>query len=336
MTADDSVLHRWWHGFVATGQVPADLQPVQGRLIRLVHRGELPSGLVHVKTMTFPRKKDRLRYAFRALPARHEASMLQLARAAGIPCPEVVAAYTCRRFGLPHRSMLVLRSLPLPSEPDVAACRRLDEEIALAQRLLAVGIYHRDLHSENFVLDATGQLNVLDMQSASRIRPDQIAPKAVRLAVAGRLLRDRGEAERAAALPTMRQCGLLLTDAECNSVISRANSQARHYQHVRIRRCLMNSTEFERRPRWNGIEYRLRGELPDGRWWPGGPALRKAWIGQRVRHIQQGVVPMFAAFFQKWWWLGGGAALYVPDACLDERIEVEVGSASSAAQDPLF
>jgi hypothetical protein len=37
---------------------------------------------------------------------------------------------------------------------------------------------------------------------------------------------------------------------------------------------------------------------------------------------------LFRGFFQKWWWLGGGAALYVPRACGDERIQSEVRAAS--------
>ncbi|MGK0153584.1 MAG: tRNA A-37 threonylcarbamoyl transferase component Bud32 [Neolewinella sp.] len=328
--ADQQVLEHWWQTFVATGELPKGLVRVQGRLIRAVHRGELPSGPVHIKTMTFPRKKDRLRYAFRALPAVHEANMLALTRAAAIPCPDVVDVRVQRRAWLPHRSMLVLRSLPL-SDLAPNPSQRLEQEIELAKRLVTAGIHHRDLHTENFVLMASGELAVLDMQSASQIRLGQTSSSRVRLAVASRLLRDRDEQERAPALVRMRSIGLLQSDHECESVNTRIQRLQLHYQDSRIRRCLMNSTEFSRRSQLSGVEYRLRGELPPGRWWQGGRSLRTAWIGQRARHLQEGTAPVFAAFFQKWWWLGGGAALYVPFLCEDERIEEEVRSVSSAA-----
>jgi tRNA A-37 threonylcarbamoyl transferase component Bud32 len=330
LATDQQVLDHWWQTFVATGELPAGLQRVQGRLIRAVHRGELPSGPVHIKTMTFPRKKDRLRYAFRALPAVHEANMLASTSAASIPCPEVVDVRVQRRALLPHRSMLVLRSLPL-SEIAEDPLKRLDDEIELASRLVAAGIHHRDLHTDNFVRMASGELAVLDMQSASRIRSDQASSSAVRLAVASRLLRDRDQQLQASALIRMRGIGLLRSDSECESVKSRIEQLQLRYQDSRIRRCLLNSTEFVRRTHVSGVEYRMRGELPAGRWWQGGRALRTAWIGQRVRDLDAGTPPVFAAFFQKWWWLGGGAALYVPAQCEDERIEVEVQSASSAA-----
>ena len=78
--ADAAVVARWWQHFVATGRLPAELPLVQGRLVRAVHRGELPSGPVFVKVMTFPRGKDRLRYLLRALPGEHEARMLAAVR----------------------------------------------------------------------------------------------------------------------------------------------------------------------------------------------------------------------------------------------------------------
>lgn len=327
---DQQALEEWWQTFVATGELPAGLERVQGRLIRSVHRGELPSGPVHIKTMTFPRKKDRLRYAFRALPAVHEAEMLALTCAASIPCPEVVDVRVQRRAWLPHRSMLVLRSLPLSDAPE-SPVERLHDEVELASRLVSAGIYHRDLHTENFVRMASGALAVLDMQSASRIRSRRTPLSVVRLAVAARLLRDRDAQEQESAWVRMREVGLLKSDSECDSVKARVAQLQSRYQDSRIRRCLLNSTEFVRRTHLSGVEYRMRGELPPGRWWRGGRALRAAWIGQRVRDLREGTPPVFAAYFQKWWWLGGGAALYVPKQFEDERINAEVHLASSAA-----
>lgn len=329
MSADTEVIDGWWRTFVATGAVGRELACVQVRLIRAVHRGQLPSGPVHIKTMTFPRAKDRLRYALRALPATHEARMLRVVRAAGIPCPDVLAVRAQRRWGLPHRCMLVLRTLPLTDEPEDVSLRS-EQEVELAVRLLGAGIYHRDLHRENFVRTSSGELAVLDLQSASCIGAARARSATVRLAVASRLLRDRTPEERDCALARMRALDLLLSDAEADSVVSRAVQEERRYQEARIRRCLMTSTEFERRLRPSGIEYRARGALPPGRWHRGPRKLKNAWIGQRRRYMTGGPAPVFAAFFQKWWWLGGGAALYVPSTCADERIEVEVRTASSA------
>lgn len=327
---DEQVLDGWWRTFVATGGVPDELQHVQGRLIRAVHRGSLPSGDVHVKTMTFPRAKDRLRYAFRALPAEHEARMLRAVRAAGLPCPEVVGVRAQRRLGLPHRCMLVLRSLALREQAE-DPLQRIDDEVELAMQLLRAGIHHRDLHRENFVRAASGELCVLDLQSADVIGAARARAYQTRLNVAARLLRDRSEPERDRALLRMRAVGLVTSDTEADSVVARATRAEERYQEGRIRRCLTNSTEFERIWHPSGIEYRARGALPEGRWWRSPGPLRDAWIGQRRRHMSGGSSPVFAAFFQKWWWLGGGASLYVPFTCADERIEVEVRKAASTA-----
>lgn len=329
MSDDAEVLKGWWRTFVATGAVGDDLERVQGRLIRAVSRGQLPSGPVHIKTMTFPRKKDRLRYAFRALPAVHEANMLRAVRDAGLPCPEVLAVRTQRRWGLPHRCMLVLRTMPLTEEPE-DAMQRADDEVELAVRLLGAGVYHRDLHRENFVRRSSGELAVLDLQSASCIGLARARSHKVRLGVATRLLRDRAPHERDRALARMRDLDLLVSDTEVASAVARATQEEQQYLDARIRRCLMSSTEFERLVHLTGIEYRARGVLPNGRWWCGPGKLKDAWIGQRRRWFTGGPTPVFAAFFQKWWWLGGGAALYVPMTCADERIEVEVRTASSA------
>jgi len=317
---DADVVARWWQQFVATGEVARDLQLVQGRLIRNVHRGALPSGGVHVKTMTFPRKKDRLRYAFRALPAAHEAAMLRATAAHGIPCPEVLAVRVQRRLGLPHRSMLVLRTLDVVDEPHDAT-RRCRDEVALAQRLLQAGIEHRDLHGENFVRLRSGELAVLDMQSASVSAAAKNGEWRVRAATAARLLRDRFDDAFEHALRCLREAGLLRDDREAVAVRARVDADRRRFHESRIRRCLTTSTEFVRTVQWNGVRYALREGLGEGRWIRGGRAFEGAWLGQRRRQLRDGTPPVFRAFFRGWWWLGGGAALYVPATCNDEQLE---------------
>ena len=82
MTADtreQAQLAEWWAAIQADpSQLPDGVEIVQSRLVRIVGRGELPSGTTaFLKFMGFPRRKDKFRYLFRSLPARHEAAMLQ-------------------------------------------------------------------------------------------------------------------------------------------------------------------------------------------------------------------------------------------------------------------
>lgn len=328
--ADRAVVDGWWQHFLATGTLPAGLERVQGRLVRTVYRGQLPSGPVHVKAMTFPRAKDRLRYLLRALPAEHEANLLRPVAAAGIACPPVLDVRVARRWGLPFRSLLVLRTLPVASGAAAAPRERLLAEAAIAQRLLANGIVHRDLHTENFLAAPDGGLAVIDLQSASRRRPAAVAPRALRLATAARLVRERPGLDDAAALSALRDARLLLDDQEVAVVQARLVADRRRFQRTRVWRCLAESTEFTRRLRWSGREYQLRSGLGEGRWWPGGRGLRRAWLGQRVRQLDRGEPLLFTAYFQKWWWLGGSAALYVPARCSGERIPAAVKEATAA------
>ncbi|MCR9247634.1 MAG: phosphotransferase [bacterium] len=311
----------WWEHYRRSGALPAELSEVQSRLIRSVHRGELPRGAVFVKTMTFPRRKDRLRYLVRALPAQHEAAMLGRVAAAGIPCPEVVDVRAARRFGLPHRSWLVTRALPVPlaGEPPSLA-----EQAEVALRLLRAGIVHRDLHADNFVRLQDGSVAVLDLQSASA---GKAADDAVhRLAAAARLVRDHPTSRVAAAVE-----GGLITSAEAEAVLERAARERTAFWRRRVMRCLGETTEFTRRVRWSGIEHRHRTVAPPGYWHRQGRGveLRDAWIGQRVHAMFGSRSPVFWAFFRKWWWLGGGGALYVPQTCREERFERELAIARS-------
>jgi len=321
----------WWREFVAAGDVPACFERVQGRLIRAVHRAELGGEEVFVKTMTFPRWKDRVRYLVRRLPAAHEARLLRATAAAGIPCPDVVAVYTRRRAGLPHRSMLVLRALPVAAAdaPREDRVQRVTAEVVLAAGLLRAGIHHRDLHTENFVRLDSGGLAVLDMQSA---RITGGVRRSSRLAVAARMLRELEGATEAAAVDAMRRSGLLRSDDEVDVARRRRDRLRAGYEGARVRRCLQTSTEFERRPAWRGVRYARRDRAAGGRWLAGGRALLDAWIGQRVLELREQRAPLFGAYFRKWWWLGGGGGLYVPAQCSDAQIEAEVRFAAAAGR----
>lgn len=333
--ADDAaVIERWWQQFVATGGPGSAWALVQSRLIRSVHRADLPSGPVYVKTMTFPRAKDRLRYALRALPLAHEAEMLSAVATAGLRCPEVVAVRTARRFGLPFRSMLVLRALPvaaaLASGESGAPPVALREAAAVAARLLAAGIEHRDLHAGNFLRLIDGDLAVLDLQSANRHRGARLA-RPHRIAAAARLLREHLEAMplgdgggSVADAEAELVAGGLLGDPDEAAVAHRlALRELAAYRRSRVQRCLGESTEFSRSWRWSGVRHQLRGDLPPGRWLPLSREALHQWLGQRALQVFENRPPVFPAFFHKWWWLGGKGSLYVPRTCSEDRIEAE-------------
>lgn len=329
IAADGPIVDGWWRTFVATGAMPPELEPVQARLVRAVHRGRLPSGPVHTKAMTFPRAKDRLRYLLRSLPAAHEAELLRAAAAAGIAVPEVVAVRTARRRLLPFRSLLVLRTLPVVTADAAAPLERLAAAAAIAVRLLQAGIVHPDLHAANFVRLADGGLAVLDLQSARRRSAARRLPARLRLAAAARLGRDVPGAGDAAVLAVLRQSGLLRDDDEQRMVLARIAAERRQFRRARVLRCRQQSTEFTRRIGWRGSEHRLRAGLGDGRWWRGGALARRAWLGQRVLQLVAGRPPRFRGYFQDWWWLGGGASLYVPAECSDDQIEAEATAAAA-------
>lgn len=332
-SVERDVVARWWRDFVASGRAPPELERVQGRIIRAVHRGPLGDGEAFVKTMTFPRAKDRLRYLLRRLPAEHEAQMLRATAAAGIPCPEVVGAYTSRRGGVPHRSMLVLRALPVARADvpkDVERCdERVAAEVEVAARLLRAGIYHGDLHGENFVSLDSGELAVLDMQSARTFRG---GAGGRRLEVAARMLRERDGAEERAAVVAMQAHGLLRSADEVSRALRRRDHLRAAYEGSRVRRCLQTSTGFERRASWSGVRYARRDRASRGRWLRGGAEFGDAWIGQRVLELRDRRPPLFGAYFRKWWWLGGGAGLYVAEQCREAQIEAEVEAAAAAGR----
>lgn len=322
--ADAAVVARWWQAFVAAGDLPAELAPVQTRLVRGVYRGALPSGPVFVKAMAFPRAKDRLRYAIRALPGAHEAAMLQRLAAAGVPAPAVVAVRTRRARMLPAQSLLVLRALPVVAE-SAAPAARIADEAALVLRMLAAGVAHGDLHTGNFVRLADGRLAVLDLQSATPVAPARADRRALRVRLAANLLQDR-PAELASAL---RRAGLLRDDGEAREALARAGARARAFQRGRVGRCLAESTEFTRAWRWWGCEHRRR-DAADGRWVAVGSLALAAWRGQRVRELAGAQDLPFCGCRRRWPLLAG-AQLLVRREVADADVPAAVARAAAAA-----
>lgn len=299
--ADAPVVAGWWQEFCARGVLPAGLELVQGRLIRAVHRGVLPSGAVFMKTMGFPRWRDRLRYLLRALPASHEARLLRAAAAAGVPVPEVVAVRTARRWLVPHRSMLVLRALPAASAPGAPS---LAVAAALGARLLRAGIEPLDLHAGNFVALADGSFAVLDLQSARRW-PWTARCARARVQVAARLLREPWP-HGAQGVEPLLTGGLVQNREEGQRAAAQARRAARRWWRSRLLRCMTTSSEFVRRWHWWGREHIVRG-AGALRWLPAEPHALHAWLGARALAVCEGQPLPLRGLRRAWWsWRGRG------------------------------
>lgn len=284
------------------GGLPQGVEPVQTRLIRAVGRGVLAdAGDCYVKVMGFPRRKDRLRYAVRPLPAAHEGRMLALAAAAGIACPTVLWVRGLRT-PLPRLSMLVTAALPTAPPPP-----ELPEAAAVAHQLVEAGIDHPDLHRENFLRLRDGSIAVLDLQSARQRAPG--LGWARRRAIAARLL--IGFPAREDALDALVASGLVRPQDRAAT-----GTQAEHLRLAalvrRIHRCLLTSSEFVRESGWKGTLFRRRGDWPEGCWQPLGRPARQCWLGDRALVILDGQAPRLHALFRKSWWCRGVDSVYSP------------------------
>lgn len=320
--SDCAAVGRIWKDFVATGRLGVG-EAVRQRLVRTVARVQLPTMVAYCKAMAFPRWKDRMRYALRALPAEAEARMLERVRQASVPCPAIVAVRTLRRFLLPSRSLLVLRALDTGEERERDPTRRLFARARIAARLADAGLLHPDLNPDNFVPLADGSLAVIDVQSM-RASDDANASKR---AMAARLLAETADLAPERARDVLAEARLVPAGDE--GVLREASAMSAAWLRSRARRCLQTSTEFERRAGLLAIEHAHRGPRPDGRWLAGGPELFDAWLGQRVRFLVDGVAPPFAALRRP---RGpfGAHALWVPSA-LDEvaaRAAIEAAAAA--------
>lgn len=305
--ADQRVVDGWRAALGRDPSVlPAGIEPVQTRLIRAVGRGRLPdAGDVFVKCMGFPRGRDRLRYWLRPLPAAHEAALLAAVAAAGVPCPTVAAIAGVRDgLGRPRMSMLVTHALPI--DPAGAPCLQACAEVA--RRLADAGVFHGDLHGGNFLVRPDGALAILDLQSMRR--PLLGVGKGLRRRMAARLLaHDWAEPERPSAVV---DAGLI--DA---SSLTAALAAARRWRlravRRRIRRCLMESSDFVvRRSGWGWFAQRRR-LAPGGAWVETGRLTRRLWLGQRVAEVLMRETPRLEAAFWKSWWFPGRQSVYIAD-----------------------
>ncbi|MFM1874030.1 MAG: Lipopolysaccharide kinase (Kdo/WaaP) family [Planctomycetota bacterium] len=325
MSGAAATIEAWWRHFAATGTAPADWRHVQSRLIRAVHCADLDGRTVFVKTMTFPRAKDRLRYSVRPMPTAHEARLLRVLARAGVRCPAVLVERSLRRFGLPLRAMLVLEGLHAePADPgrDLAACA------AMALAMLRAGVVHRDLHFGNFLRLADGSLAVIDLQSA-RLRAAPADGRSERLAAAAWLLFSGGEAVRGRG-EELVAAGLLADADEVAVAVALAERQATEWQRRRALRCFDESTQFA--VSWSPLGRTVKrrqvvAELRTARWRRGGAALRAAWIGDQLR-VEAGHAPQFVGLRTDWWRPAARHALLGPAA--DEAFAAAVADAHVA------
>jgi hypothetical protein len=286
---DRRQLEEWWQAIVSDpSRLPPGMEHVQSRLIRAVGRATLPSGVgVFLKCMGFPRPKDKLRYAFRSLPAVHEASVLRYVATTGIRVPDVLFAKGIRRGGLPHACVLVTRALPVASTP-LTPDPTLDVVFALRD----AGVYHPDLHTDNFLTLDDGSIAVIDMQSARRRRNIQLqdttrmlAPLVAHCAYRGQDIQPWLDA---------------LRDREFDKMsvgrIGRLAHQVNHAAIVdRLGRCLKESTQFGTKIGPLRSRYERRSMAGEGDWVEGGAEMFRYWMGDRALEILKGGTPVLAA-----------------------------------------
>jgi len=97
----------------------------------------------------------------------------------GLPVPRPIAARV-QRHGLFYRADLVTLCLPnVQPLADVLMVRKLDAQTwrklgATLRHFHDAGIYHADLNARNILLDAQGQVFVIDFDKGEERRPDNV------------------------------------------------------------------------------------------------------------------------------------------------------------------
>lgn len=137
---------------------------VKESTVRTVRAGRIGAALhVHTKTYRPVRWTDRARDLLQGTRARVEFANLQRARALGLPAVEPLAFGTTA--ATPVRSFLITRSVP---DADPVPRRSLPPELAanlgaLLRRIHDAGVDASDLHPGNVLVDAAGDLHLVDL-----------------------------------------------------------------------------------------------------------------------------------------------------------------------------
>ncbi len=140
---------------------------VKESTVRTVYSGLLARDLpVHAKLYRPVRWTDRARDLLQGARARVEFANLRRARDLDLPAVEPLAFGTTD--AAPHRSFLVTRSVrdavPLPRRALPAT--QAASAGALLRRIHDAGMLATDLHAENVLVDATGDLHLVDLTNA--------------------------------------------------------------------------------------------------------------------------------------------------------------------------
>jgi hypothetical protein len=280
---------------VLAGELPQGAELVSERLIRRVFRFEDPGeGRLFAKQHLFPVLRVRLRYLLRSSPTAREAAGLEKAAERGLRVPRVVAQRSERGLLGPRLAVLVTEALPFERIATHA------ERFALARQLAELGVLHPDLHGDNVLRLADGELGLLDFQSV-RFRRGPLRAGARR-----RMLAKCAHA----ALPELGVLGLReLLGADWEEIEPELERLDRKERSSRRRHALRSSTRF-RRTRRGLFGFRVErrgtplpaqdsamGPAPAGdqhvepgasvaRWSPGvfrlsarGRRLRELWLG---------------------------------------------------------
>ena len=164
----------------ADGSEPSDADVVKQSTVRRVLRIHAPVD-VHVKVHRPARLADRVRDSIRGDRGTVEFDALREAAARGIPCVTPLAAGRLRGDD-GARAFLVTRTAPgTPMSRGPWPARSAAAAGRLLRTVHDAGLHARDLHPGN-VLDADGDLTLLDLTSATFAQPLDAADRAHGLA----------------------------------------------------------------------------------------------------------------------------------------------------------
>lgn len=158
------------------------LQRTKERTVRSVFSGMLGGVPVHVKAFRADKLADRARDALRRPRGQCEAANLAEARRLGLPAVEPLAWGIAEDHGL-SRSFLVTRTVAGAEPFRFPATAAVQQSAgALLRRIHDLGLQPTDLHAGNLVIDAAGDLWLVDLTSVRHGGEPALARRAAALA----------------------------------------------------------------------------------------------------------------------------------------------------------
>ena len=158
------------------------LRSIKQRTVRTVLVGALGDESVHVKVFRADTFADRARDLLRGAPGLREAGNLQHARELGLPAVEPLA-HGFVQTDEQRRSFVVTRSVDgAPFDFASASATVLANAGALLRSVHDKGLAPGDLHPGNLLVDAAGQLHLLDFTSLRHVGELDLVARARALA----------------------------------------------------------------------------------------------------------------------------------------------------------